>query len=211
MKEINNPNDLLKTIPKTEKGIDTLERICVEAERLFAEKNYYDASINEIVYLAGISTGTFYIYFNDKLSLYEYTLLRCGRRIRGFISNRLKELKPTNRREIEKQGIRAFLDFCIMDINTFTLIWQSFYVSPRMFVNYYDDFGLHYEAGLQRAVDNNEVRDVDLEILSYILMATSTFIVNKYITFTPKDEITEEKIEYITESIIDILGQGTFI
>lgn len=202
---------LLKTIPKTQKGFETLEKISTIAERLFAEKSYYDASINEIVYEAGISTGTFYIYFADKLSLYEYIILGCGVRIRSYISDRIRNSKFTTRRDIEKLGIRAFLDFCIQDPNTFILIWQSLYVSPTSFVQYYDVFGQHYEKGLKRAVEAKEIRDVDLEILSYMLMAVCTFIVNKYIIFTPKEEITEEKLEYITETIIDILDKGIFI
>jgi AcrR family transcriptional regulator len=42
------------------------------ATAVFAEKGYHDARIDEIVARAGIARGTFYLYFEDKRSIFEH-------------------------------------------------------------------------------------------------------------------------------------------
>jgi TetR/AcrR family fatty acid metabolism transcriptional regulator len=44
--------------------------ICHAAERIFAEKGYHGASIEEIARTAEYGTGTVYLYFKDKEALY---------------------------------------------------------------------------------------------------------------------------------------------
>ena len=68
-------NDLLK-VPKTPKGVETLNNILSAAAQLIYERGYYGANISDITKRAGVATGTFYVYFNSKISLYRYLLLQ---------------------------------------------------------------------------------------------------------------------------------------
>lgn len=52
--------------PKTRRGKKTLDKILAAAEEVFGEKGYYEASVTEIAQRAGIATGTFYLYFEEK-------------------------------------------------------------------------------------------------------------------------------------------------
>ena len=56
--------------PKTNRGQETLNRICSAAEEIFFQKGYYQTGINDITNLANVSAGTFYIYFESKQNLY---------------------------------------------------------------------------------------------------------------------------------------------
>ena len=55
--------------PKTKRGRETLNRILSAAAQVFYEKGYHSASINDITRLAGVASGTFYVYFDGKYNL----------------------------------------------------------------------------------------------------------------------------------------------
>lgn len=45
------------------------------ATRLFADKSVADTAIDEVVQLAGVAKGTFYLYFRDKYDLFDQIVL----------------------------------------------------------------------------------------------------------------------------------------
>ncbi len=53
-------------IPVQKRGIETRDRIIEAAMELVSEKGYYKTGVPEIASRAGMATGTFYSYFNDK-------------------------------------------------------------------------------------------------------------------------------------------------
>lgn len=201
---------LLKSKPKTKRGEYTLARLCEVAEELFAEKNYYSASVSEIVMRAGISVGTFYIYFNDKLSLYKYMLMQYGRRIRKRIATRLSELDVRSRYDMEREGMKAFLDFCLEEPSAFSIVWQSLFVAPDLFIDYYDDFGKQYQNRLEKAAAAGEVHPLNMEAVSYMLMGISNFLALKYITFADQDKIDDEGLYAVVDNLMFILKNGLY-
>jgi AcrR family transcriptional regulator len=52
--------------PVQERGIQTKERILRAARELFEEKGYHGTNSKEIAARAGVATGTFYSYFDEK-------------------------------------------------------------------------------------------------------------------------------------------------
>jgi len=202
---------LLKVKPKTRRGKETLARICRAAEGLFAEKNYYSASVNDIVQKAGISIGTFYIYFNDKLSLYKYIVLQYGYVVRKYISSRLAAKDLSTRHEMEREGFKLFLDFCADNSAIFYIVWQSLFVTPNLFIEYYDNFCKQYEKQLSDAVRSGEVRLMNLEVASYVLMGSINFLAIKYIIFGPPSGLTEEQRYHVVDDFMIILKQGLLI
>src|SRR5690554_2978808 len=97
----------LVNTPKTQRGQETLDNLCAAAEQMFYEKGYHNSTIKDITQEAGIGLGTFYIYFNDKKSLYVYLISGYSRFIRRAISKRIAHLK--DRRDIEREGLTAYL------------------------------------------------------------------------------------------------------
>ncbi len=52
--------------PVQKRGIETKAKVVEAAKALFVEKGYYNTHALEIAARAGVATGTFYSYFNDK-------------------------------------------------------------------------------------------------------------------------------------------------
>ncbi|HPI89715.1 MAG TPA: TetR/AcrR family transcriptional regulator [Spirochaetota bacterium] len=52
--------------PVQQRGIESREKIIEAARALFSEKGYHSANALEIAARAGLATGTFYSYFNNK-------------------------------------------------------------------------------------------------------------------------------------------------
>ncbi len=205
-------DSLLKMKPKTKRGEATLAKLIEVAEELFAEKNYYEASVSEIVSRAGMSIGAFYVYFNDKLSLYKYMVMQYGRRLRKRISMELSKKKHlTTRYELEREGMKIFLDFCIERPYTFPIVWQSLFVAPELFIDYYDDFGKNYEKQLGEAVRSGEIYPANLEVLSYMLMGISNFLALKYVKFGPPQPLDDEQLYRIVDEMMLVLSRGMFI
>ncbi len=64
-------SDSVLTLPRRQRErLQRRREIFATAERVFAEKGYHQASIEEIARAAEFGTGTVYLYFKDKETLY---------------------------------------------------------------------------------------------------------------------------------------------
>ncbi len=196
--------------PVTKQGISTFDHIIETAKKLFAEKGYNSTSINKIIQEAGIATGTFYIYFKDKLSLYEYILNDYKFKIRKHLNNAIKGY--TTRYDIEYHGIKAFITFASQDILSYNIIWESLFVDRNLFIDYYSNFAKSYMHVLEHSKELNEIRDIDLETLSYILMGIANFVGLQAIFKTVEQgkPLDEEKIDKLVKIVMDVLSKGMF-
>jgi AcrR family transcriptional regulator len=57
-------------VPVQDRGKRTRARILRAAQSVFSQKGYHGTDSNEIAAAAGVSTGSFYAYFNDKKELF---------------------------------------------------------------------------------------------------------------------------------------------
>lgn len=196
-------NDLLK-VPKTPKGVETLNNILSAAAQLIYERGYYGANISDITKRAGVATGTFYVYFNSKISLYRYLLLQIGHSIRRELSEKTSSCKT--RREAERVGLIAWLEYVQIHPYVYNIIWESLYVDRELFIEYYETFSKSYVRGLKAAQNNGELPDIDLEALSYALMGISNFVGLKYCMFSD----TQVDFERVADDIMHVLDKGMF-
>ncbi|WP_352419248.1 TetR/AcrR family transcriptional regulator [Proteiniborus sp.] len=190
-------------LPKTERGQETLDKICKSAEQLFSEKGYYNTSINDIANKAGVAPGTIYIYFKDKLTVFQYLIHDLNYNLRKKIAIASKDCKT--RYEIEYTGMKTFFDFVSEHRGLFKIIWEAQFVDYSIFQDYYENFSNRYIVGLKKAQQNKEIIDIDLETLSYCLIGIANFISLKWIIFDNKP-VTDE----VVENIMKILKHGIF-
>ncbi len=193
-----NGMELLANQPKTKRGQETLRRICTAAEELFCEKGYYGTSITDITGRANVGAGTFYIYFESKLSLYEYLLLQYGHEIRRHLSIAVSGC--TTRREMEREGLRAWLEFIVDHKYVFNITWEAMFIDKRLFDDYYANFSRAYIKHLEKAQANGEVRDIDPEILSFALMGVTNFVGLHWVVFKE-----EKNFDYVVEQVMKFL------
>ena len=190
--------------PRTKRGRATLNNILNAAVQVFYEKGYHNASINDITSLAGVAPGTFYIYFDEKYNLYKYLLFQCSHMIRKNLSRAVQDCKT--RREVERVGLKVWLDFVLDNQYMYHIIWESMYIDYELFVNYYTTFSEAYIPGLREAQKTGEVRDIDPEVLAYTLMGASNFLGLNWGLF----KTDRSEVDHVVDEFMKILDHGIF-
>lgn len=191
--------------PKTKKGRETLNRIVSAAAQEFYEKGYHSASINDITRRAGVASGTFYVYFDGKYSLYKFLLLQCSHMIRRHLNQAIRNC--ATRREAEEVGLREWLHFVRENRYMYHIIWESLYIDKQLFTEYYVNFSRSYMKGIDAAKAAGELRqEIDSEVLAYTLMGASNFLGLNWGLF--KDYPTD--VEKVVESFMHIISGGIF-
>ena len=185
--------------PKTERGKTTMNRIIKAAETEFGRRGYHNTSVNDIATRAKVAPGTIYIYFEDKYSLYCHLLQQYGHKIRKNIAKHIEGL--TDRLQIERAGLLAFLTHVKGNPHMYNIIWESLYINPTLFVNYYEGFARRYKAQLDSAKE--ELVEMDTTVLAYVLMGISNFVGLKYVFFDK-----EADLEHVVDEVMKLLQHG---
>lgn len=191
--------------PLTKRGQKTYEALLKAATSLFHTKGYHETTIADIATDAGVSVGTFYIYFNDKYSLYRHVLLDFGHAIRTRIALAIKN--SATREEAEREGMKAYIKYIRDYPYAYTVIWQSLQVDKQLFADYYTDFAARYVKGLKEAGD--EVISKDLLTLSYALMGIANFVGLQVNMLEPNLK-SDEAIDHLVDNLFDSFKQGLF-
>ncbi len=195
--------ELLLKKPKTARGMTSLKKIIDSTKHLIGERGYFCTTVEDIMKNANMATGTFYIYFNDKMSAYEYCLKDIQKEIRNATSKPLKESKT--RKEAERNGLIAYLNFIREHQYAYKLVWQAQFVNYDLFKDYYETFSSKYMYQLEKYKKTNEVKDHDSEVMVYMLMGISNFIGIRYEIFNE-----DKDIEELADEVIHILRVGMF-
>jgi len=192
--------------PKTKVGERSFNKIIRAGKVLFAKDGFSSTSINDIIAKAKVAAGTFYIYFDNKLALYLYLLGEYRINIRHIASEATKGLDK--RLDIERAGLKAFISYANKDPLAYKIIWESLFVDPDIFKEYYSSFAKSYIYHLKEHVNSGELRDdLDLETIAYVLMGISNFV-GLQIVF--KGNADEVDIDYIVDEVMKILQNGMF-
>ena len=193
------------TVPSTKKAREKFDKLIIAADKLFAENGYEKTSVANITSLANVGVGTFYLYFDDKLSIYHYILFDYQKRIKQYISSKIGKI--TDRCEKERIGLIAWLEFINENPNTYDIIWQSLTVEKNLFVDYYKSFSNSYKKGLDK--DSNQLIDINHEHLSLALMGISSFMGLK-IMINGGQKLSNDEILEIANSMANVLNNGLF-
>ncbi len=191
--------------PTTRNAKNTFEQIEKAAIKLFYKKGYHGTTVKDITSEAGVAAGTFYLYFPSKVVLYKHILTSFSHNIRKHIAEKVAQ--KTSRLDKEKEGIKAFILYAKKNPEMYNIIWESLYIDRELFRDYYESFAIRYVNGLEKAKRNQEIRDVDSEIMSFILMGITNFIGLKVVFDLGQDN---DDIEHIVDGVLDLLKNGLF-
>lgn len=189
----------MTTGPKTARGLTTMNRIIKAAETEFGRKGYYNTGVNDIATRAKVASGTIYLYFDDKYSLYVHLLTQYGHRIRKEIAKCTENC--ATRHELEREGLLAFLRLVKKRPYMYNIIWESLYIDPKLFAEYYETFALRYKHQLDKA--QGEVTQMDTTVMAYCLMGVSNFLGLKYVFFDK-----DADLEYVVDEAMKFLSLG---
>lgn len=203
--------DNMKTLdyrpPKTKVGERSFKKIIRAGKTLFAKNGFQSTSINDIIAKSKVAAGTFYIYFDNKLALYMYLLDEYRTNIRKAASEAVAGTET--RLETERKGLKAFINYVQRDPLAYKIVWESLFVDPDIFKEYYTSFAKSYVFHLKDYVKKGEIRDdIDLETVAYILMGISNFV-GLQILFNP--EADDVDVDFVVDESMKLLQDGMFI
>jgi AcrR family transcriptional regulator len=118
----------MRTRRKTKKDVVTEFRsaeILAAAHQVFADKGFYDSTIDEVARAAGVAKGTVYLYYRCKSDLYWATLKH------GIVEMLANTQASMAQAESTRAKIRAFIDTKI----------RYFDENREFFKIYYREFG----------------------------------------------------------------------
>lgn len=187
--------------PFTEKGKKTLNALVDASRKNFYRKGYYKTTIKDITKDAGVSVGAFYLYFEDKLSVYKYLVTTYGKYIRNHISKHIAA-SPT-RREAERAGLIAYIDLVRANPDIYNIVWEALYIDKKIFMDYYLEFSGSYIRQLEKSKANGEITYRNPEVVSFLLMGMHTFIGLRFGTLE-----TKEDVEAIADEVISVMFDG---
>lgn len=187
-------------MPKTTRGQETLEKICKASERLFSEKGFYKTSITDITKEADVAPGTFYIYFNDKLSVFRFLIEELSSALRKELAAAVQCCKT--RYEAEYEGYKVFFSFISRHRGLYNIIWQAQFVDPELFKGYYEKIAKSYAKSVKKAQEKGEIKDLDPEGLVYCFIGITNFIGLRWVIWENKavpEKVFEDVMKFIKD------------
>jgi AcrR family transcriptional regulator len=160
-------------MPRTARGTATRAKILEAAETVFARYGYTEASIVRITEEAGVAQGTFYLYFESKLQVFEQLVEDLNHRVRHSMSE--AAAKGATRIEAERLGFQGFFEFTAAHPALYRIIREAEFVSPRALRLHYSRIVDGYSEGLRRARDAGEIT-ADPTVAAWMLMGIGELV-----------------------------------
>lgn len=171
--------------PRTARGALTRRKLLQAAEAVFARNGYADASISRITDAAGIGQGTFYLYFDSKLDIFNELVDDLNHRVRQAMSE--ASATTTNRIDSERAGFRAFFQFTADHPALYRIIREAEFVSPGALRMHYTRIVEGYIAGLTAASAAGEISDIDPAVAAWALMGIGEMIGMRWVLWGDGD------------------------
>ena len=197
----------MSSAPRTARGRATRDRILDSALKVFGEVGYHDASIVRITEGAGVAMGTFYLYFEGKLQVFNELVEDLNRRMRHRMTQAIAA--APNRLEAERAGFRAFFEFTTEVPQLYRIIRQAEFVSPEAMHLHYGRIVDGYRKALAAASDAGEIAPVDPEVTAWALMGIGEIVGMRWILWQEgsdgapsiPDDVFEHTLDFITRAL----------
>jgi AcrR family transcriptional regulator len=190
--------------PLSRRGLDTRRKLLDAAEEVFLDHGYHDASIVKITSAAGVSQGTFYLYFVGKREIFTELVLDLNARVRHYVNEHSKHGRTRLEREL--LGFRAFFRFTAGHPSLYRVIREAEFAAPEALEEHYRRFTGAYAENLRRAMDAGEIAEADPEMLAWVLMAAAELVGMKSVVWSDDGVISEADFEALSVILERALG-----
>lgn len=164
----------MSSTPTTARGERTKAKLLEAAEVVFARLGYTEASIVRITEEAGVGQGTFYLYFDSKLAIFEELVEDLNRRVRHAMTE--AAAAESTRLDAERAGFRAFFEFTAAHPALYRVVREAEFVSPATLRLHYSRIVEGYIEGLSAAQASGEVGDIDPAVAAWMLMGIGEMV-----------------------------------
>lgn len=197
----------MTSAPRTARGRRTREKILASALKEFGKVGYHDASIVRITEGAGVAMGTFYLYFDGKLAVFNELVEDLNRRLRHRMTQAIVD--APDRLAAERAGFRAFFEFTTEVPQLYRIIRQAEFVSPEAMHLHYGRIVEGYQRALAAASDAGEIAPLDPEVTAWALMGIGEIIGMRWILWQEgedgapaiPDDVLDNTLDFITRAL----------
>ena len=197
----------MSSAPRTARGRRTREKILASALKEFGKVGYHDASIVRITEGAGVAMGTFYLYFDGKLAVFNELVEDLNRRLRHRMTQAIMD--APDRLAAERAGFRAFFAFTTEVPQLYRIIRQAEFVSPEAMHLHYGRIVEGYQRALAAASDAGEIAPLDPEVTAWALMGIGEIIGMRWILWQEgedgapaiPDDVLDNTLDFITRAL----------
>lgn len=187
--------------------MDTRKKLINSAKRLFSKKGYYETKVSDIVADAGLSQGTFYIYFKSKEDIFKELVKDMSEKI-----IRLLKEYASKEDDIETIIKNATLDF-------FRIMYEEkpiAYIFMFQLIGTNEEFRkLYFDKNRRvRELLNNIVKKgIEKGIFSYknaenIVNILMGYVRIVYLEYLLKDKASLDEILNMVNEGIDVILKG---
>ncbi len=188
--------------PPPTRGEQTRRRLLEAAQACFGRKGFYATSIADITRRAGVSLGAFYLYFPSKMEILAELVRDINARLRRNARAAIAGVQ--DRREIEREGFRAFFRFVRQNREAYRIVREAEFANPAIARWYFERLADGYVRGLTQGMRRGEIRPVDARTLAYCLMGIAHFLGLRWAAWSKRASMPA----HIFDSVIDLLLHG---
>ncbi|MCD2443888.1 TetR/AcrR family transcriptional regulator [Agromyces sp. SYSU K20354] len=175
----------MSAAPRTARGEKTRRKLLEAAEHVFAATGYHEASVSRITDVAGVGQGTYYLYFDSKLAIFNELVEDLNHRVRQAMSEGARG--ASSRLEAERAGFAAFFRFTAEHPGLYRVVREAEQVSPDALRLHYTRIVEGYIEGLRDAFDDGEISDIDPTVAAWALMGIGEMIGMRWVLWGDPD------------------------
>ena len=191
----------MSAAPRTARGEKTRRKLLEAAEHVFSEHGYTEASVSRITDRAGVGQGTFYLYFDSKLQLFEELVEDLNQRVRHAMSE--GAAGAATRLEAERAGFAAFFRFTAEHPALYRVVREAEFVSPDALRLHYTRIVEGYIDGLRQAQLDGDIGDIDPTVAAWALMGIGELIGMRWVLW---DETTSAVPDHVLDEMMRFIG-----
>ncbi|MEZ4375855.1 MAG: TetR/AcrR family transcriptional regulator [Polyangiaceae bacterium] len=184
------------------------QQILEAARVVFAKRGYHQTTIEHIVAEAGVARGTFYLYFEDKRSVFGELIDRFSARISMAISSIVLDDPARNVAEQARGNIHAIIGLALHEREmTKILFTDAVGLDPgfdRKLYSFYDEVVQLLTESLRQGQRLGIVADGEPRVLAYLTIGALKELLTQVVTLG----LTADSAEVLTAQLYDFLSQG---
>ena len=178
------------------------KKLIISAMNEFSNNTFIDASINKIIINAGIPRGSFYMYFEDKVNLFEYIIDSYTIRLKEIVNNSLKSTKGDLRETFSILYDETFIRIKKIKYNIF---FKNVFIFFNLNRDKFLSKGHNLFEEVKENINKDNIKSDDLEFVFTTLMHTLFIGISDALQ---NDEEDKEKQNYLRK--LDMICYGFY-
>ena len=200
--------------PKTSRSRRAVTRaerraeILTAARDVFTKRGYHRATVDDIVAAAGVARGTFYLYFEDKRSVFAELIDRFFSRINMAIARIVTDDPGRAVPAQVRENVQAILTVCLNErALTKMLLSDASGIDPdfdRKLMTFYDEVVLLLTESLREGQALGIVQDGEPRVLAYLTIGALKELLLQVVTLG----FREESADALADQVFAFLRHG---